>query len=69
MDTVLRAGEDDGVECPKCGVEVDSRYRLKKHDSARHQQTLTDDRGRCKMCGELVEEAGDHLREECDPGT
>jgi hypothetical protein len=68
MDTVLRPGEDDGVECPKCGVEVD-RDQLKKHDTARHQQTLTDERGRCKMCGELVEEAGRHLREECDPGT
>lgn len=58
---------DDAVSCPKCDAEVRTEEQLRKHDTAVHGQSLTDERGRCKMCGDAVEEAGRHLREECNP--
>ena len=55
------------LSCEKCGKEfIDERW-LEVHHDASHSQSLTDDDGRCKMCGGVVEEAGRHLRTECEP--
>ena len=68
MGTLFRSDDaDEDLSCPKCGAELPTERRLKQHDTAVHQQSLTDDDGRCKMCGESVEEAGRHLRTECEP--
>jgi hypothetical protein len=55
------------LSCDRCDKEFDDPRWLEVHRDATHAQSLTDDDGRCKMCGELVEEAGRHLREICDP--
>jgi hypothetical protein len=68
MPTLFRTDDvDEPLSCPKCDAELPTERRLKEHDAAVHGQSLTDTDGRCKMCGEPVEEAGRHLRLECEP--
>lgn len=69
MPTLFSISDDaeDTVDCPKCDAVLRTQEQLKKHDTAVHGQSLTDAEGRCKMCADHVEEAGRHLREECDP--
>jgi hypothetical protein len=55
------------LSCDRCGKEFDDARWLEVHRDASHSQSLTDAEGCCKMCGELVEEAGRHLRQVCDP--
>jgi RNA polymerase-binding transcription factor DksA len=53
--------------CEKCGKEFSEPRWLEVHHNATHAQSLTDDDGHCKMCGEPVDRPARHLRQVCEP--